>query len=150
ARLTRKPALTLTPTINIRPSQVCGACKGESPRATLTTKTLCSESINPARQIAHVTPPANRASTRETTRDFQVKAFNFGDIRAGRYVPWVRTTGRNYTLRKLLLDQIKAGILRKRFEGGFNFLFLGGRDGPQVDDHLIVDDSDNDRQLAGS
>jgi hypothetical protein len=80
ARLTRKPALTLTPTINKKPSQGCGVCRGVSPRATFTTNAVCNESIRPARHTAHVATPAMNASRTETSRDFQENVFNFEGV----------------------------------------------------------------------
>ncbi|OLD27747.1 MAG: hypothetical protein AUJ04_03325 [Acidobacteria bacterium 13_1_40CM_3_55_6] len=42
---------------------------------TFTTKAACSESIKPARQIAHVAAPAKKAKASETKTDFQENVF---------------------------------------------------------------------------
>src|SRR6185369_268791 len=76
ARPTKKPALTLTPTISRRPIQICGVCSGASPRPTFTTKAVASESIKPARQTAQVKTPAANDKSRELANDFQVNVFN--------------------------------------------------------------------------
>src|SRR5436190_17470982 len=90
ARPTKKPALTLTPTISRKPSHICGVCSGASPRATSTTNAVSSESISPARQTAHVTAPAVNEKSRELTRDFQVNVFNFD---------WSECAGRDEAVR---------------------------------------------------
>src|SRR5207237_9087369 len=70
-RLTRNPALVLIATISRRPVHVWGACSGASPRLTLNTNADWIESINPARQTAHIAVPAKNASTHERKRNFQ-------------------------------------------------------------------------------
>src|SRR5437870_7336154 len=75
ARLTKNPALVLIATISSKPNHGCGAWSGASPRTTLTTKPAWSESIKPARQIAHVAAPARKASPSEMSSDFQENVF---------------------------------------------------------------------------
>src|SRR5438046_2568674 len=74
-RLTKNPALVLIVTMRSKPSQGSGDCSGACPRPTLTTKAACSESIKPARQMAHVTAPARKASPNEINKDFQENVF---------------------------------------------------------------------------
>jgi hypothetical protein len=52
--------------------------------------TVRNDSINPARQIAHVATPASKASSRETTSDFHENAFNLNIDSRG------RSRGENY------------------------------------------------------
>ena len=65
----------LIATISSKPSHGCGDCRGTSPGLTFTTKAACSESIKPARQIAHVAAPAKKAKASETKTDFQENVF---------------------------------------------------------------------------
>src|SRR5438067_9554406 len=74
-RPTKKPALTLTTTIKSKPSNGCGDRSAGSPRATLTTKAACSESLSPARHRAHAAAPASNASPRENRSDFNEYLF---------------------------------------------------------------------------
>jgi hypothetical protein len=92
ARLTKKPALVLTPTISSRPTHVCGCWSGISPRPTLTTKADCRESIKPACQIAQVTPPAKKARPSETSSDFHENVFNALGNSVRRYVLMLRAS----------------------------------------------------------
>src|SRR5687767_10655011 len=75
-RPTKNPALVLIVTISKRASHVCGVWSGSSPRATLTTKAACSESIRPARHMAHAAAPAKKARPSDIRRDFQENVFN--------------------------------------------------------------------------
>jgi hypothetical protein len=75
ARLTKNPALVLMATMRSRPSHGCGDWSGDSPRVTFTTNAACRESIRPARQIAQVAAPAEKARLSETISDFHENVF---------------------------------------------------------------------------
>src|SRR6185436_7989346 len=74
-RPTKKPEQVLIETIRSSPIQICGACNGDSPRATFTTKADCRESIKPARHTKQAATPASKARPSDTKSDFQENVF---------------------------------------------------------------------------